>query len=161
MLIVLLATLLPRHVPKPELLWLKVSLLLREPWSPETPLKQKKELQSEDPPMSEPQSPLCLRLLIIEDIPERQKLLQSLYRDHAWVLVHTAVRAIRLVAVYQFDLISLDFNLAGPDNGDAIASTLRDSHNADTPVLVHLMNPKGAELLQTISLTPPPFRWAS
>jgi hypothetical protein len=37
------------------------------------------------------------------------------------VLVHTAARAVRLLHAYDFDLISLDFNRAGPDNGAAVA----------------------------------------
>jgi hypothetical protein len=64
------------------------------------------------------QQPTLLRILIVEDTPERQEWLTGLYRDHAWVLVHTAVRAVRLVNAYDFDLISLDYNLAGPANGD-------------------------------------------
>jgi DNA-binding response OmpR family regulator len=64
---------------------------------------------------------VVLRVLIVEDTVERQGWLQSLYREHAWVLVHTAARAVRLLHAYDFDLISLDFNLAGPDNGEAVA----------------------------------------
>jgi CheY-like chemotaxis protein len=75
-------------------------------------------------------TPRVLRILIVEDTAERQELLQSLYREHAWVLVHTAARAVRLVQAYDFDLVSLDFNLAGPDDGDAVASALRESRNA-------------------------------
>jgi CheY-like chemotaxis protein len=85
-----------------------------------------------------------LRVLIVEDTPERQEWLQQLYREHAWVLVHTAARAVRLVNAYDFDLISLDFNLAGPDTGAAVAEAIAASRNARTPVLVHSMNPRGA-----------------
>jgi CheY-like chemotaxis protein len=85
-----------------------------------------------------------LRVLIVEDTPERQEWLTGLYREHAWVLVHTAARAVRLVNAFQFDLISLDYNLAGPDNGDAVAAAIANSPNARTPVLVHSMNPRGA-----------------
>ena len=34
--------------------------------------------------------PVVLRILIVEDTPERQGWLQQLYRDHAWVLVRRA-----------------------------------------------------------------------
>jgi len=88
---------------------------------------------------------IILRILIVEDTPERQKWLQQLYREHAWVLVHTAARAVRLVAAYDFDLISLDYNLAGPDTGAVVAQAIASSRNARTPILVHSMNPRGAE----------------
>lgn len=88
--------------------------------------------------------PAVLRVLIVEDTPERQEWLRQLYREHAWVLVHTAARAVRLLQAFDFDLISLDFNLDGPDDGDAVAVALSTSRNARTPVLVHSMNPRGA-----------------
>jgi CheY-like chemotaxis protein len=97
--------------------------------------------------MTEDRAPVILRVLIVEDTAERQEWLQGLYREHAWVLVHTAARAIRLVGVYDFDLISLDFNLAGPENGDSVAEAIARSRNARTPVLVHSMNPRGANRL--------------
>jgi CheY-like chemotaxis protein len=104
------------------------------------------------------EQPAVLRILIVEDTHERQEWLQQLYREHAWVLVHTAARAVRLVTAYEFDLISLDFNLAGPDNGAAVAEAIAVSRNARTPVLVHSMNPRGAgrlaELLPHAQLVP-------
>jgi CheY-like chemotaxis protein len=100
----------------------------------------------------------ALRVLIVEDTPERQEWLQGLYREHAWVLVHTAARAVRLLNAYDFDLISLDYNLAGPNNGGAVAEAIAASRNARTPVLVHSMNPRGAgrlgELLPHASCIP-------
>ena len=94
--------------------------------------------------MESQEQPTVLRILIVADTPERQEWLRQLYREHAWVLVHTAARAVRLVIAYDFDLISLDFNLAGPDNGAAVAEAIAGSRNARTPVLVHSMNPRGA-----------------
>ena len=72
------------------------------------------------------QPPVLLRILIIEDTADRQELLQSLYREHAWVRVHTAARAICLLRAYDFDLISLDYNLAGQDTGEAVALALEN-----------------------------------
>lgn len=94
-----------------------------------------------------PQLPIVLRVLIVEDTPERQEWLTGLYREHAWVMVHTAARAVRLVMAYDFDLISLDYNLAGPDTGDVVAEAVANSRNARTTVLVHSMNPRGASRL--------------
>jgi len=85
-----------------------------------------------------------LRILIVEDTPERQEILQSLFKDHAWVLVHTTDRAIRLLSVYDFDLISLDFDLSGDKKGDEVAAFISCSRNSKTKVIVHSMNPQGA-----------------
>ena len=85
-----------------------------------------------------------LRILIVEDTPERQEILRSLFKDHAWVLVNTAKRAIRLLSVYDFDLIFLDFDLAGDKKGDEVASFISCSRNSKTKVIVHSMNPQGA-----------------
>ena len=49
-----------------------------------------------------------LKILIVEDQPERQEILKQLCRHHAWVLAHTAARACRLIEAYEFDLIFLD-----------------------------------------------------
>lgn len=86
-----------------------------------------------------------LKVLIVEDTPARQEILKNLYKDHAWVLAHTATRAIRLLKAYDFDLISLDYNLAGEKNGDAVASFIPQSRNARTKVIVHSMNKQGAD----------------
>lgn len=43
---------------------------------------------------------VLLKVLIVEDIEERQKVLTSLYRAQAWVLVTTGQRTIKLVSAY-------------------------------------------------------------
>jgi len=91
-----------------------------------------------------------LKILIVEDTPERQKILCDLYRDHAWVLVHTATRAIRLLSVYDFDLVSLDYDLAGNEKGDTVADFLRRSRNATSKVIIHAMNSQGAAKIREI-----------
>lgn len=88
--------------------------------------------------------PTVLRVLIVEDTPDRQQVLRSLARDHAWVLVHTADRAICLLDAYDFDLILLDFDLAGTKRGDSVAESLARSRNAGSKVIVHSMNAPGA-----------------
>ncbi len=54
---------------------------------------------------------LPLRILIVENSPARQKTLKNLFRDHAWILVNTARRALKLIEVFDFDLIALDYDL--------------------------------------------------
>ena len=90
-------------------------------------------------------TPVILRVLIVEDSADRQRILCSLFRDHAWVMVHTAARAIRLLRAYDFDLVSLDYDLAGPERGDKIAAAILQSRNATVNVLVHAMNTRGAD----------------
>ena len=55
---------------------------------------------------------MALRILIVEDTPERQEVLTSLCKEHAWIMVHTAPRALKLLEAYDFDLIFLDYDLA-------------------------------------------------
>jgi CheY-like chemotaxis protein len=92
----------------------------------------------------------CLKILIVEDTPERQKILCDLYRDHAWVIVHTAARANRLLSVYDFDLVSLDYDLAGEEKGDAVADFLRGFRNSTCKVIIHAMNSQGAGKIREI-----------
>lgn len=90
------------------------------------------------------------RILIVEDTKERQKILQNLYQDHAWLLVHTASRAVRLINAYDFDLISLDYDLAGEEKGDQIAVAIAQSRNNKTKVIIHSMNHPGANKISQI-----------
>jgi CheY-like chemotaxis protein len=94
--------------------------------------------------------PPVLRVLVVEDTPRRQEILRQLFREHAWVLTPDAAHAARLVAAYDFDLIALDYDLEGSGNGEVVADALVGSRNAATPVVVHSMNPEGAELLAVI-----------
>ncbi|MCE9571585.1 MAG: hypothetical protein K8W52_00365 [Deltaproteobacteria bacterium] len=101
---------------------------------------------------------MLLRVLLVEDTRERQAILTSLFRDHAWILTHTAARACRLLDVYAFDLVALDYNLAGPGTGADVARHLRSSASAAARVVIHSMNPRGraaiAELLPDATVLP-------
>lgn len=91
-----------------------------------------------------------MRILIIEDTQDRQKILKQLYRDHAWVLVHTAERAISLLGAFEFDVISLDYNLAGEATGDEVARHVRDGLNHAARIVVHSMNPQGRDRIRQL-----------
>jgi CheY-like chemotaxis protein len=91
-----------------------------------------------------------LRILIIEDTEERQKILTSLYRSHAWILVNTGPRAITLLKAYDFDIISLDYNLRGDFNGADVAQVRKCSRNKNARIVVHSLNPKGVEQISKI-----------
>lgn len=92
-----------------------------------------------------------LKILIVEDCRDRQKVLKNLFKDQAWVLVNTAQRAIRLIEVYDFDMIALDYDLDGEDKGDKVAGFIKQSRNAHTKVLVHSMNVQGVEQINNTS----------
>lgn len=91
---------------------------------------------------------LPLRILIVENSPERQKALRNLFRDHAWITVNTARRALRLIEVFDFDLIALDYDLDGEETGEKIAEFITQSRNADAKVWVHSMNVQGVVRIQ-------------
>jgi len=93
---------------------------------------------------------MALRILIVEDTPERQQVLTRLCKEHAWVLVHTGARARMLLGAYRFDLIFLDYDLAGPEKGDAVAAFLPESPNQEARVIVHAMNSTGAQKIKAI-----------
>lgn len=91
-----------------------------------------------------------LKILIVEDTPERFTILKNLYKDHAWIHVNTAERAIKLINHYHFDLISLDYDLAGQKKGSDIAISIRDGINRKSKVVVHSMNATGREIIKQI-----------
>ncbi len=91
-----------------------------------------------------------LKVLVVEDSDERMEILKNLFREHAWVPAHTAKRAMTLVGAYDFDLISLDYDLAGPERGDDVARQIAMSRNRTTPVWVHSMNDPGAQRISDI-----------
>ncbi len=87
----------------------------------------------------------ALRVIIIEDTKERQDVLTALYRSHAWVLVNTGHRAVTLINAYDFDVISIDYNLDGEFTGADVARAIAASRNKNARVVVHSMNDKGAQ----------------
>jgi CheY-like chemotaxis protein len=91
-----------------------------------------------------------LRILIVEDTPERQAVLQRLAKDHAWIMANTAARAIRLLESYPFDLVLLDYDLAGEARGDRVAEVIRRSKNANAKVIVHSQSAPGAKRIAAI-----------
>jgi CheY-like chemotaxis protein len=91
-----------------------------------------------------------LRVLLVEDTEARQGVLTQLYRAHAWVLVTTGPRAVALLRAFEFDLVSLDYNLRGELRGTDVAHALAASRNAGARVVIHSLNPRGVEALRVI-----------
>lgn len=96
------------------------------------------------------QSQNFLRVLIVEDTKERQQILTSLYKKHAWVLVNTGERAVKLLDAYNFDIVSLDYNLGGQLNGADVAQFLKYSQHKNVRVIIHSLNPRGANTISSI-----------
>ena len=91
-----------------------------------------------------------LRVLLVEDTKDRQHILTSLYKKHAWILVNTGERAITLLNAYDFDIVSLDYNLGGQLNGADVAKVLKYSRHKNVRVIVHSLNPRGAKVIASI-----------
>ena len=96
------------------------------------------------------QSNAPLNILLIEDTEERQQILTSLYRSHAWVMVNTGKRAITLLNAYDFDIVSIDYNLRGELNGADVAQSLQYSRNKNARIIIHSLNPKGVKSILEI-----------
>lgn len=96
------------------------------------------------------QSSNFLRVLLVEDTEERQQILTSLYKKHAWILVNTGERAIKLINAYDFDIVSLDYNLGGQLNGADVAKVLKSSRNKNARTIIHSLNPRGAKVMASI-----------
>lgn len=93
-----------------------------------------------------------LRVLIVEDQPERQNCLKRFFKDHSLVLAQIPKRAIRLLEAFAFDLISLDSNLAGPGQYGDVAAFVSESRNAKDKAMVHSVNAPDAN--QILALIP-------
>lgn len=91
-----------------------------------------------------------LRVLIVEDTDERQKVLTDLYRSHAWILAYTGRRAVTLLNAYDFDIISLDYNLRGDLTGEDVARAITLSRNKNARIIIHSMNPQGVDRMAEI-----------
>jgi hypothetical protein len=51
---------------------------------------------------------------------------------------------------YDFDLISLDYDLAGPAKGEEIAAIIPETRNGNARVLIHSMNDVGAKRIMEL-----------
>ena len=51
---------------------------------------------------------------------------------------------------YDFDIVSLDYNLGGQLNGADVAKILKYSRHKNVRVIVHSLNPKGAKAISLI-----------
>jgi DNA-binding response OmpR family regulator len=90
-------------------------------------------------------------VLLVEDTPDRQEILTSLYKNQAWILVHTGRRALTLLSAFVFDIVSIDYNLGDDLTGVDVVRALRQSESAGCLVVVHSLNPRGAAEILAIA----------
>ena len=89
-----------------------------------------------------------LNVLIVEDDPSRESVLRSIFRSHAVVSVRTAEKAITFVRSIVFDLVFLDYDLAGELKGDAAAEVLAARQENGTQTIAHSMNAPGRDAIR-------------
>jgi CheY-like chemotaxis protein len=97
-----------------------------------------------------------MRILILEDSPERHKKFRKFLHHHQVTIVATASEAITLLATKMWDCLFLDHDLgdqvmveSGPGTGYEVASWL-EQHQDHMPdkVILHTFNPDGLERMQ-------------
>jgi len=97
-----------------------------------------------------------MRLLMLEDDPERVKHFYEMFEDQCLVIVNSADDAISFVTTSKFDAIFLDHDLGGKtyvdsDNkntGYQVAKVIPQSINSTTPIIIHSWNGVGAKRMQ-------------
>lgn len=92
-----------------------------------------------------------LKILIIEDSPDRLDFFRHLYRFQNSDIAKNATSAIRLIADNNYDLIHLDYDLDAGSTGLEVAQYVYAS-NIKSLVIVHSENSQGVEeILKTLS----------
>ena len=76
-----------------------------------------------------------LRVFIVEDSPERQQELLAVYAGQQCTVADRAEAACALLLSQTFDVVSLDYDLAGAGNGGAVAAELAAARHAQVTVL--------------------------
>ena len=90
-----------------------------------------------------------MKILIVEDTPDRQELLRRLLAGHDIVVVDSAEAAVGKLRGTAFDLVFLDYDLAGEGTGGDVASFLT-TVDAAPEVVVHSMNPEGVAAIRAV-----------
>lgn len=94
-----------------------------------------------------------MRILVLEDSPERIGEFVNMFGDHSLVIVNTAADAISFLSTSKFDVVFLDHDLGGKvyvdseeeNTGYQVAKMLPVSLNRHTPVIIHSWNGAGAK----------------
>jgi CheY-like chemotaxis protein len=92
-----------------------------------------------------------MKILILEDDPQRVYVFYGMLAEHDLVVVNSANEAITLINDYKFNRIFLDHDLGGKvyvdsdeeNTGYQVAKILPNSNNDSTTVVVHSWNKKG------------------
>lgn len=90
-----------------------------------------------------------LRVLIVENDPERLKVFADIFRHHAWISVNTVPKAKRYLSAFQFDVIMLDYDLEQGQKSSELSALLLQTQPPSTRIFLHAMNSLGREELQS------------
>ena len=88
-----------------------------------------------------------MKICVVEDYEGRVEAFQMLLHPHDLTICRTAKEGTDAVEVEKFDVIFLDHDLGEgeDDNGFWVAKAVARGVNKETPVVIHSMNPVGAE----------------
>jgi len=111
-----------------------------------------------------------MRILILEDDINRIELFKSKLSMHELTFCTRAMEAVNLVTNVKYDLMFLDHDLEGKpyedsdyeNTGYQVAKMIPATLNKDTRIIIHSMNPVGAENMKCIigsSAERIPFSW--
>ena len=106
-----------------------------------------------------------MRILVVEDMPERIKVFRSFFVEHTLDVIATSDGAIKLLKENEYDAIYLDHDLdddhysvgigapAARGTGQEVATFLANNpdNNWDAYIIIHSLNPVGSvRMLETL-----------
>lgn len=102
-----------------------------------------------------------MKIFILEDDMERMVYFREWFEDFEIDHAEDAEPAIRMLGSTKYDAIFLDHDLGGkvyvdsgdPNTGFQVAKSIPKGPNADTPTIVHSMNPVGAKNMLSVLTT--------
>ena len=93
-----------------------------------------------------------MKILVVEDNADRIECFKQVFERAELSIVETSYDAIKLLKKNQYDFIFLDHDLGGRNGVDSldantgyqVAKQILNSPNKNTPIIVHSLNPTGA-----------------
>jgi CheY-like chemotaxis protein len=97
-----------------------------------------------------------MKILILEDNPERHKIFKKFYVEHELCIVETSTEAIEILQTHIFDAIFLDHDLggqqmveSGPNTGYEVAKWLEENpEHSCSNIIIHSLNPVGRDKMK-------------
>ena len=91
-----------------------------------------------------------MRVLIVEDSPDRIAILKRVFAAHEVVVAQSAMVAGQQLLEDRFALVLLDFDLADDQTGEVVAQMIADQGPPYPDVVVHSLNPDGVRCIRTL-----------